>query len=1210
MTGDRSRLREAFCASTLALGRRGQEGTGFFIAPGLVLTCAHVLAPADRPLPAAVEAVWGERMLDLEVMPGRVRPEAGGGPDLALLRTPRDLDHPFVSLSDAAEPGDELWIYGYPRGRYREGEPVRAFCEGVSVRSGGTRLLRVAGGRASPGHSGAPALNWRTGSICGVVRMDGLVEHDTPVIRLTPAGAVLESYPEIGPAQRSGTANRAWFDLLSGDQLRAAGRRHLTEPLRDYLEAARDAAREHPYSLTGVSAPPLHKVYLKQQASPVPEERPEDGQTVVQQETVQADDIVRLHQGAQIIGGPGAGKSSLLRHITDVAATGWLGGQEAEFVPVLVHISALVRRTSLPEALAAGVTEHLGISLGRGGLAELFAQEPLPGVRWLVLVDGADEVMNLEDRETTLRRIARLRRTSPHTRFVVASRPLPAHSLNRLAAEDSPSFVIEPFTDEQLGTFATGWFEALGMPRPEETSAAFVEQLRRSGIRQLARIPLLATMLCVVFAADPRERLPLSRAELYERFVQRLLTKAREAVDIRAQLREQARPYGQDAERAADLLLDNLLLVLSELGHRRQYSLPSPDPQVASVLAPPSGMTPERWQAIVAEALRQSGLVVERGSGDFAFIHHTIQEYLTARFLAGRHPRPRRFGRAGLLAPQDRWPWPDLEVKLFLAAIWAGNAVNLGRPLARLLRPGSRVVNAEFVAELARQGVRLPEEIHKRATAAFRDMVLAPPTAGDHWVGVARSLAELDVACCVSALEQVVTDTRMNGFHRHDAARTLLDLDEGRGVRALGALIDDETLAYEDLMAAHTLLQHDHDRGVDALRRIGRNSGGDSGRRLDAARDLLKYHSAYGMDTLDYLARDGTALAAHRLTAAQLLINVDLDGGCAALAAIAQDAKAEARTRMAAAEQLVREDGSVAVRALEALARDRVAPAPIRLRAAGLLAEPAAARGLAALAALVREEDGVPEVRLAAARLAGAIDAGEAAALLESLVAASGLETRHRGEAARELAVIDTGRAVALLSAAAAEPGLGGRDRYQLGVVITEIDPVAGVGVLTELALDRRCPDRYRVDSAVAVAKADRDAGARLLAKLADARTLSSGHQLKAAQGLVTVDAERGSRALVKLASQHSDAGTAVAAARSLAEVDKASGVRLLASIAADKWLTPEERAGAVKAIRPLDRLRGALETTNLVRDLREYLERQGLSESERNKVKRVIAGL
>ncbi|MFC4536846.1 trypsin-like peptidase domain-containing protein [Sphaerisporangium dianthi] len=1211
MTADRSRLRSAFCESTLALGHRGREGTGFFAAPGLVVTCAHVVAPADRPPPAFVEAVWGELSLDLEVVPGRVRAAVRGGPDLALLRTPPDLEHPFVSLSEAAEPGDELWIYGYPSGRYRGGEPVRAFCEGVSVRAGATRLLRVAGGRASPGHSGAPVLNWRTGSVCGVVRLDELVEGDTPVVRLVPAAAILAAFPEVGGAQRSNTANRAWFDLLSADQLRAAGRRHLSGPLRAYLEGARDAAREHPYSLTGVNAPPLHKVYLRQPASRVPEERPEEGTTTVGHEAVQADDIVRLYCGAQIIGGPGAGKSSLLRHITDVAATGWLEGREADFVPILVHISALVRRRSLPEALAAGVTDLLGIGLAHGGLAELFAEEPLPGVRWLVLVDGADEVSHREDRDTTLGRIARLRRGSAHMRFVVASRPLPAHSLNRLVTDDSPSFVIEPFTDEQLGTFATGWFEALGLPRPKETSTRFVEQLERGGIRQLAHIPLLATMLCVVFAADPGRRLPLSRAELYDRFVQRLLAKAMEAVDIRAQLREQARPYGHDAERAVERLLDNLLPVLSELAHRRQYTVAAPDPPTAAVLAPPPGMSAERWEAVVAEALRQSGLVVQRRTGEFVFIHHTIQEYLTARFLAGRHPRPRRFGRAGLLlAPQDRWPWPDAEVKLFLAAIWAREPAGLKAPLARLLRRGRRVTNAEFVAELARQGVRLPPEVHRKAVAAFRDMLLAPPSGGERWMDVARSLADLDVAVCVSTLERVADDRRRNGFHRWDAARALLGLDEGRGVRALGALIDDETLAYEDLMAAHTLLQHDRDQGVDALRRIGRTSGGDSGRRLDAARDLLTHHPAHGMDTLDFLARDATAQPAHRLSAAQLLVNVDLPRGCAALCAIAEDAEAGDGTRAAAAEQLIREDGPTAVRALEAVACDTAAGQATRLKAAGLLAGQEGARGLVVLRALAKDDGGDPEVRVEAARLAGAVDTRAGEDLLESLVADSGLAAGHRERAGRELAVTDAGRAVAALATAAGDSQLGAMDRCRLGVVAAELDPAAGAAVLTALAGDAEVPGRQRVEAAAALAEVDRAAGTRLLAELAEGSSLGGGHRLRAAQALMPLDAKRAKRVLTDLATRYSSGGTAVLAAKAMAMADKESAVRLLALIAADGRLTAEERAAAVKAIRSLDPERGAAEAADLVRDLKSYLDRPGLGDFERIEIRRVIAGM
>jgi predicted NACHT family NTPase len=75
-------------------------------------------------------------------------------------------------------------------------------------------------------------------------------------------------------------------------------------------------------------------------------------------------------------------------------------------------------------------------------------------------------------------------------------------------------------------------------------------QLERSQLQQLARIPLIAAMMCVVFGSDPEQALPLSRAELYEKFVSRLLDKQRWPLDVRRKLHDWVRPYGRDAAKS------------------------------------------------------------------------------------------------------------------------------------------------------------------------------------------------------------------------------------------------------------------------------------------------------------------------------------------------------------------------------------------------------------------------------------------------------------------------------------------------------------------------------------------------------------------------------------------------------------------------------------------------------------------------------------
>ncbi|WP_197358964.1 S1 family peptidase, partial [Streptomyces clavuligerus] len=157
-------------------------GTGFFIAPGLVLTCAHVLAPALRgdrdrifgvcggevaggePLPARLER-W---LLDGEPRPEQRVPVAQ---DLALVRVLEPgVEHECVWLTDRTDhPGGRGVVQGY-----RPGEGGRAVRWKATARINGfddDYGLRFRPEAEFPkGGSGSPVLDAHTGAVTGVLK--------------------------------------------------------------------------------------------------------------------------------------------------------------------------------------------------------------------------------------------------------------------------------------------------------------------------------------------------------------------------------------------------------------------------------------------------------------------------------------------------------------------------------------------------------------------------------------------------------------------------------------------------------------------------------------------------------------------------------------------------------------------------------------------------------------------------------------------------------------------------------------------------------------------------------------------------------------------------------------------------------------------------------------------------------------------------------
>jgi hypothetical protein len=211
-----------------------------------------------------------------------------------------------VHLAAPVAPGDELWVFGHPEGKYRTGDAVSLRLDGTSEHIEGPILLKGTQGRIKPGMSGAPVLNWRTGAVCGVVRYrDG--SHDD-IARFVPISTAFAVYPGLSEANTAMPAARSWLDLLDDSQLAEAGARYPGPRLRRYLEAASAADDSHPYAAMLDVPSPLSKVYLRQKAG-----RTSQDETAAEAgELVEADSLLQAFRGVQVLGGPGAGNPAWL----------------------------------------------------------------------------------------------------------------------------------------------------------------------------------------------------------------------------------------------------------------------------------------------------------------------------------------------------------------------------------------------------------------------------------------------------------------------------------------------------------------------------------------------------------------------------------------------------------------------------------------------------------------------------------------------------------------------------------------------------------------------------------------------------------------------------------------------------------------------------------------------------------------------------------
>jgi S1-C subfamily serine protease len=170
-------------------------GSGFVVAPGRVLTNAHVVAGVDEP---EVRVRAGDPASAARVV--YFDPQA----DIAVLDVP-DLTAPALPLRlEPAASGDPAVVAGFPEGGPFRAEPARirtivtASGDDIYGRAGVEREVYVFRGLVRPGNSGGPLLDPEgraLGMVFGAAEDDQEVGYALAAAELLPAVAAESSAP-------------------------------------------------------------------------------------------------------------------------------------------------------------------------------------------------------------------------------------------------------------------------------------------------------------------------------------------------------------------------------------------------------------------------------------------------------------------------------------------------------------------------------------------------------------------------------------------------------------------------------------------------------------------------------------------------------------------------------------------------------------------------------------------------------------------------------------------------------------------------------------------------------------------------------------------------------------------------------------------------------------------------------------------------------
>ncbi len=528
------------CTVKLTIPGQIGTGTGFFVAPGLILTCAHVVDSAGE---SPIQIMWNNQ----ENWAQAVVTESFPKPyDLALLKVNRPIDAnpPCVYLSSEVQSRDPLYLFGYPDIDFPNGCPVTFGCEGLT--GDDPQIIKFASGQVRPGMSGSPLLNQRTGNVCGIVQFTRDRSFDLGGGAI-PTSVILAKFPELLEQQRSfHQQDQRWHKF---DRQRDINWHTICN---DLLTEHRRQLSSNPLDVKGKSFDdvyvPLGLVERKEKQRPQIDRNLDPSadrgselyRVEVETTPIEHDKFLQAVCDRQpgehivILGEPGAGKTTLLTRVWESLLA---ADPEAPSIVIWVPLAALGSR-SLEEYVEESWLRQVCEKEDKPAYLASLTSLRQAG-RLYLLLDGADEIGG-DGLKKIEEYLLQSKWAKPIKAVVTCRLNLWDGSDQNKLKQNFQIFrtldfkYVNSVGKDEVEAFILNWFgDDTEAGRKLRTA---LDETGKERIKDLAQNPLRLTLLCNIWQEG--QGLPDTQAGLYEQFVKYVYewSKVPDAVELQLEL--------------------------------------------------------------------------------------------------------------------------------------------------------------------------------------------------------------------------------------------------------------------------------------------------------------------------------------------------------------------------------------------------------------------------------------------------------------------------------------------------------------------------------------------------------------------------------------------------------------------------------------------------------------------------------------------------